>query len=509
MKNKTHFDFYTKVLCSAICVFIAYGVIPVQAAVVQRAAPATTSAPKRATTATKISPALTATVTQNNNDTTVNIFESDDTTTDTSDTTTPDEVIEDKTSQFNTVLNSVASGTTDTSTKKLADLVRAQRAALDNESAAEFETAKTQRASAGISECDSGLRKCMQEKCGKNFIQCATDGDSIWGNKMDACRRNVTCSAKEYSLFTTEIKADRDLNIRMDSYDKILNCGNSYNACIEEQCGATFNKCIGKKAGDAAIEKCKKIANDCTQQDSGLAARTMNVFATLRQNAEQQVKKDEARLYELRDTMRGRCQTLGALFDDRSMDCVFTVEFWAGQPTTSLYASKKAYAGSTFDCNQNWFGVDITTFKENAYRLTREQTSATSALMGAGLGTAAGAITSGAIDRAVDRHKAEKELKKAQNGTDSTSNNTTNTGTTTTTKGGKNKNSNDNTKLTRPDPTPQKFQTGADKATQQMQNDHKLTPLQPANIPGTFDASKAANSVSNLRLSKPTLEYKP
>ena len=147
--------------------------------------------------------------------------------------------------------------------------------------------------------------------------------------------------------------------------------------------------------------------------DNGLASRTMNVFGTLRQSAEKQVSRDEKRLYELRDLMRNTCNRLGAMFDERSLDCVYTVNFYAGDDNT-LYASKKAYAGSTFNCDQNWFGVDITTFRENAYRLTREQTSASSALLGSGLGMGVGAITSGAIDRAVDRHRAERALKDAQ-----------------------------------------------------------------------------------------------
>ena len=111
--------------------------------------------------------------------------------------------------------------------------------------------------------------------------------------------------------------------------------------------------------------------------------------------------------------MRDTCKRLGAMFDERTLDCVYTVNFYAGEKNT-LYASKKAYAGSTFNCDQNWFGVDITTFKENAMRLTREQKSATSALMGSGIGMATGAITSGAIDRAIDRHKAEKAAKDAE-----------------------------------------------------------------------------------------------
>lgn len=441
MTNKTHFNFYNKIahttLCGTMFVFIAYGIMPASAAIIDRTTPAATTAttprpasqrmPTMSAKLPTVSQSNTSTNnsnTQTNNTNTSNNTNNNNnsnnsaagTNTNNNDTanTIADVIIEDKTSQFDAILESATTGTIDASTQSLADLIRAQRAALDAAAAEEFSSKNTQSATAGLSNCDSGLRACMQEKCGSNFVKCSGDGDTIWGDKMDACRRGVTCSGEEYRLFSIEIKADRDLNAKMDSYQKILDCGNAYNSCIEQQCGATFNKCLGKSAGDAAIAKCASIARDCTQQDSGLAARAMEVFATLRQDAEKQIKKDEARLYELRDTMRNRCQSLGALFDERSLDCVFTVEFWAGQPTTSLYASKKAYAGSTFDCTQGWFGVDITTFKENAYRLTREQTSATSALLGSGVGTAVGAITSGAIDRAIDRHKADQAVKKAE-----------------------------------------------------------------------------------------------
>ena len=104
---------------------------------------------------------------------------------------------------------------------------------------------------------------------------------------------------------------------------------------------------------------------------------------------------------------------LGAMFDERTLDCVYTVNFYAGN-SSSPYASKKAYAGSDFDCNPNWFGIDVTTFMENAYRLTRSETSATSSVLGSGLGLGIGAITSGAISRAIETQKAEKALEEAE-----------------------------------------------------------------------------------------------
>ena len=203
------------------------------------------------------------------------------------------------------------------------------------------------------------------------------------------------------------------MNALLASYNKILDCGNRYNKCIINQCGNTYSKCLGKSAGDNAISNCASIANECKSADSGLASRTMSAFATLRQGAEVQIQSDEKRLYALRDQMATVCKRLGAMFDERSLDCVYTVNFWAGDGDVP-YASKKAYAGATFDCDQNWFGIDITTFKENAYRLTRSQKSATTGMLGAGVGVATGAITSGAIGRAIDTHKAKNALKKAE-----------------------------------------------------------------------------------------------
>lgn len=325
-----------------------------------------------------------------------------------------DVIIEDKTSQFDEILADSAATNNSATNNALAENIRRQRAALDSQSAATTAAAQMQSALASAQNaCDQGLRTCMKNKCGNNFLKCRGDGDTIWGDKMDACRRDLQCTGEEYRMFAAEIKADRDLNAQLDSYNAIIKCGIEYNQCIENQCGPTFSKCLGKKFSDAAIAACEKIAKNCTQQDSGLASRTMNVMATLRQDAEKQVQKDEQRLYELRDQMESQCKRLGAMFDGRSLDCVFTVEFYAGEGATP-YASKKAYAGSTFDCDPNWFGIDVTTFKENAYRLTREQQSATSAMLGSGVGVAAGAITSGAINRAIDTQKAKNALKKAE-----------------------------------------------------------------------------------------------
>ena len=324
-------------------------------------------------------------------------------------------VIEDKSSQFEATLASASTSANDTNATSLAEMVRAQRAALDAASNAVANTKTLQTGLAGKNSCDVDLRACMTEKCGALFTGCASDTDTIFGTRLDSCRRNTNCTANEFSKFSAEIKADRATNIQIKSFNDILACGQDYDSCIIEQCGTTYARCLGKSAGDTAISKCASIANRCKSLDNGLASRIMNVFGTLRQSAEKQISIDEQKLYELRDQMKSACARFGAMFDERTLDCVYTVNFRAGDDAT-LYASKKLYAGGTFDCTPNWFGVDVTTFKENAYRETRAQTSASSAMLGAGAGMAVGALTSGAVNRAIDTKQAVQTLEAAKSG---------------------------------------------------------------------------------------------
>lgn len=319
-------------------------------------------------------------------------------------------VIKNKASQFDETLDDALSTNNDMAGTDLAEKIRAQRAALD---AASNATANKTQAASGRNLCDTGLRDCMTQKCGNNFANCASDTDTIFGTKLDACRRDLKCNANEFKLLSAEIKSDRNAAIKLKSFNDIIDCGERYDECIVKECGITYSKCLGKTAGDAAISKCNTIAKNCSAMDSGLAGRTMNVFATLRQTAEKQISTDEKKLYALRDQMKSVCSRLGAMFDERSLDCVYTVNFLAGNDAT-LYASKKAYAGSTFDCTPNWFGVDVTTFKENAYRETRAQTAASSAMLGSGIGMGVGAITSGAINNAIKSQKAANAAAEAE-----------------------------------------------------------------------------------------------
>ena len=320
-------------------------------------------------------------------------------------TTTEEIFVANKSNQFDVMVNEVIDEASDDNT--FAAEIRRQRAAL---AASESTTAVKSAMQSGTSTCDSGLRKCMMETCGNDFTKCALDGDTVFGEKLNKCKNTTTCSAHDFGLFSKEIKDDRDMNVRLASYEKIISCGNQYNACIVNECGTTYNKCLGKTNADAAIEKCKAIANECKESDSGLANRFGTAIGLLRGNAEKSIATDEKQLYTLRDSMRNACTSLGATFDERSFDCVYTVNFFAGDNQNTPTASRKGYAGDSFVCMQEWFGINATTFKENAYRETRSQTAASSAMLGSGLGTAAGLITSGAIGRALETQKAKKEL---------------------------------------------------------------------------------------------------
>ena len=324
-------------------------------------------------------------------------------------------IVDNKTSVFDDVMSEIGTSDTDAAANARSEAIRRQRALLDGASNQTIGPSVSITANA----CDAELRKCMMERCGNDFTKCANDSSAIWGQKIEGCHAKTKCTAHEFTLLAPEILADRDANVKMQHYDSVINCGNRYNDCIFTQCGTTLNKCLAKKDGDNAISKCASIANECKSMDNGLASRAMSVFGDLRTIATARVKADEARLYELRDLMRAQCNRFGAMFDERTLDCVYTVNFFAGEDNT-LMASKKLYSGDSFQCNANWFGVDITTYIENAQRLTRSQKSASAAALGAGLGTAAGMWASGAPIRAIKTHNAEKAVKEACQATNGT-----------------------------------------------------------------------------------------
>lgn len=323
-------------------------------------------------------------------------------------------IIENKASMFDDAIGSdLGFGDSVSGDSELAEQIRKQRASAEARDKLNLVSSNQKSGlKNGKNACDDALRQCVQKTCGDDFTKCKLDSDTLFGEKLNKCRRDTACTGEEFKLFTTEIKADRDFNAQMASYQSVIDCGNKYNSCIQNECGATFGKCLGKTAADNAINNCATIAKNCMEQDSGLSARVGSVIARLREDGEKDVKADEERMYKLRDLMASQCTKLGAMFDERSFDCVYTVNFFAGEDQSNPMASRKRYAGDTFVCTQEWFGTNVTMYKENAYRETRAQTAASSAMLGSGVGTAVGLVTSGAIGRALDTQKAKKDLKK-------------------------------------------------------------------------------------------------
>jgi hypothetical protein len=286
-------------------------------------------------------------------------------------------------------------------------------------------------------QCDNDLRKCMASECGgENFVKCFNYSDTDWGMKMDSCRRKTKCNGEEFAALSVEIKTDRDQNAQLAGFSEVVSCGKTYNDCIRTACGGddynrciargnpvtkcrdfanSYGKCLSKSGGDTAIARCADSYKKCQTADSGLQARAMDVFAWLRVGQEKNILKWEKELYDIRDQMGGMCKAQNGMLDQRSLQCVYTVELFADNDgKDTRFATKKLQGESTYSCNPDWFGIDITTFKENAYRLTRSQTGATSAMMGAGMGVGVGALTSGAIGRAMDVKKAADAAKDSQ-----------------------------------------------------------------------------------------------
>ena len=317
--------------------------------------------------------------------------------------------------------------------------IREQKEKLGLAAKADAQQQKIKNAQAKIGkdtavECDESLRKCMAGKCGGvNFDKCFNDADTDWGMKMDSCRRNTKCTGREYAAISAEINEDRKQNYELAGFQEIIKCGKMYNACIRDMCGndeysrcverngsaasckdfaKSYEKCWPKSGGDKAVAACEKVYKKCQEFDSGLPGRAMEVFGGLRVELEKNISKWEQELYDLRDSMSNMC--MDGMFDQRSLHCVYTVELFADKGGEStLMASRKLHGDSTYTCNPDEFGIDITTFKENAYRLTRSQTAASNAALGAGVGVAAGALSSGAIGRALDVAKTAGAAKEA------------------------------------------------------------------------------------------------
>ncbi len=321
----------------------------------------------------------------------------------------PETKIENRSAQFGAAI----AGGGESETSSLQQNIARLRAADEAAQIAAVGTSLREASANTADACDEDLRDCMTTRCGNNFENCATDGDQIWGGKMEVCRAQTKCTTEEFVAIAPEIKADRDVYSKLGLYVDSIKCGKDYTDCIFEQCGEDFTKCASKRVGDAAAANCRSIAENCRDADSGLESRAQQVFGILREEAEIRVRNDEEALYTLRDRMQESCKGIGALFDQRTLSCVYSVNFTI-RGEEYPRSSKKLFPGMKFACTPEWFGVDVMTAKENAARLTEQQTTASSTALGSGIGTAISTFTSGGQRRAADTRAAENAVEEQE-----------------------------------------------------------------------------------------------
>ena len=336
--------------------------------------------------------------------------------------------VEDKSSQFGATFakagGTAADSSDESDVKRQIDQLRRADAAA--------ETVATAKKSLGAANtavlCDSDLRKCMSEKCPGTmppnadgtttftFEKCATDNSVSWGQKLDQCQRASKCTAQEFAILAPEITADRDSFATMGGFRNVMTCGADYNKCITDGCGTTLDSCLNKAVSDGVIAGCKDKADACKSDDSGLSARVVQVFGMMRTGAGNRVAAMEKELGGMRDKMPNQCKSIGALFDARSFSCLFTVNFFADGDSNPK-ATRTVRAGDTFDCTQEWFGVDVTTVLENILRRDRELQGASGAMLGGGIGTGVGALANNLINKGGDLNakdtKTESDKKDA------------------------------------------------------------------------------------------------
>ncbi|MCL2538515.1 MAG: OmpA family protein [Alphaproteobacteria bacterium] len=327
--------------------------------------------------------------------------------------------LENRAAAFSAMMSDTNAATRSGNDDAMARRIQEQRAAI---AAGEASSAATANIAAMTgtgrgNACDNALRECMSAECGNDFTKCALDGDQVWGRKIDICARNANCSGRELTIFAAEIKSDRDMNALLGRFTEIKECGDNYRACIFRACGGRgLSRCLSKSGGDRAIADCEQVYRGCQSADNGLRARAMELFASVRVDAERDVARLEQRLYAIREQMQNECRAMRGTLDTRSLECVFSVEFMVGGSTTP-FASRNIGAGMTYQCSEDWFGVDVTTFREHAAAITREQAGRRAELVGAGLGMAAGALASGVVGRGLETNKARREVDRAKNQT--------------------------------------------------------------------------------------------
>jgi hypothetical protein len=266
--------------------------------------------------------------------------------------------------------------------------------------------------------CDSRMRACVKKKCGERFQDCYADNETVWNMKVEPCAEDAGCNAAERAAALRELTADRQAEMKYGSFFEMQDCAEKYNKCIVQTCGGSnWTNCLSRNDSAKAILGCQPVADECRNIDSGLAARADKMLSTLRVAKEEEVARNEKRLREVIDLMTKECEEQGGTIDTRSYTCTYSVKLWVAELNDKEpMAIMTLHAGSPFQCTEQFFQTDLTTFKEDAIRLTRAQEGMGNMLLGAGGGLLAGNIASGGMGRMITAAKTKAAAKKAEKG---------------------------------------------------------------------------------------------
>jgi hypothetical protein len=258
-------------------------------------------------------------------------------------------------------------------------------------------------ANASRSKCETELNTCVIGDCGSDLQKCNDDTDAIWSARFQKCRAKTSCTGAEIGVYGDIIKEDIRVDAKISLMNLIISCNNEYSNCLQTQCATTdarsligggavvgFNGCVTQAKINSALNYCKPVYDRCRPYDSGIQARFTNMMATLRVEKEKRIAELQKELDVMLPQMRQLCRDSGASFDERSGNCVFTA-FLSVEAQGRRYtpASKMVMPGSQYQCTDQWFGVDVTQYLQNAIYSTIQQKSSVAALMGAGLGIGA------------------------------------------------------------------------------------------------------------------------
>ncbi|MDR1697248.1 MAG: hypothetical protein LBR41_03475 [Rickettsiales bacterium] len=287
-----------------------------------------------------------------------------------------------------------------TSGAALRDSVRAQRAAAD--------IAATGGAiTSARSTCDADLRGCMIGLCGDDtYSKCWTDNSIEWNRKMTSCRAKSKCTTAEFDIIAPEFILDRDQFSSDSSFTIRTTCNINHNNCILQNCGRELKDCQNEAGQNRALAACP-ISRECEMVDNGMVGRSRSLFAALRIDYNEEQFANRQRMRELVDIMRNECAAQKGSYDEEGMTCVYSVELAAnvyqnmvdrgrvdmGQANMVTLASRKLYAAAVYQCTEDWFGVDISTYMENAERRTANDRIAYNSALASGLAGAAGTVT--------------------------------------------------------------------------------------------------------------------